>query len=171
MPELHLKSHIRGLIEKKARSGVAEVSFGSMTGKPIHILLADDDDDDQFIIKSAISEFNSDHIKVSSVYDGLQLIDFLERKGVFAGETPPDLILLDINMPLMNGIEALKHIKSHKKHRHIPVCMISTLRTEQKQAECRALGALDFFSKPNHVSDYRTIIDSIFSRTIYTADA
>lgn len=142
-----------------------------MQCKAIHVLVADDDDDDQFIIKSAISEFNSDHIKVSSVYDGLQLMDFLNRKGVFASESKPDLILLDINMPLMNGIQALKQIKTHKELRSIPVCMISTLRTEQQQRECKALGALDFFSKPNHIGDYKNIIDSIFARTIYLADA
>lgn len=142
-----------------------------MSGKAIHVLVADDDDDDQFIIKSAISEFNSDHINVSSVYDGLQLMDFLGRKGVFANETTPDLILLDINMPLLNGIQALKQIKSKNEFKEIPVCMISTLRTEQQQEECRKLGALDFFSKPNHISDYKSIINRIFSRTIYLADA
>src|SRR5690349_12318827 len=98
-----------------------------MKGKPIHILLADDDDDDQFIIKEAISEFNNEHIKVSSVYDGLQLIDFLSKKGAFMNETFPDLILLDINMPIMNGIQALTQIKNNKEFRSIPICMISTL--------------------------------------------
>lgn len=142
-----------------------------MPGKAIHVLIADDDDDDQFIIKSAISEFNSEHISVSSVYDGQQLLDFLDHKGIFSAEGKPDLILLDINMPIMNGIEALKKIKMHPRHKNIPVCMISTLRGEQQQKECRDLGALDFFSKPNHVGDYKLIIDNIFARTIYTADA
>jgi CheY-like chemotaxis protein len=138
-----------------------------MKGKPIHILLADDDDDDQFIIKEAISEFNNEHIKVSSVYDGLQLIDFLSKKGGFVDESFPDLILLDINMPIMNGIQALTQIKSSKQLRDIPVCMISTLRTEEQQSKCKSLGALDFYCKPNHISDYKTIIEEIFSRTIY----
>ena len=139
--------------------------------KPIHVLVADDDDDDQFIIKSAISEFNSDQIRVSSVYDGLQLMDFLSRKGAFAAESRPDLFLVDINMPFLNGIQALKQIKSNSEFKIIPVCMISTLRTEEQQAECRLLGALDFYCKPNHISEYRSIIDKIFARTIYTADA
>jgi CheY-like chemotaxis protein len=115
-----------------------------MKGKPIHILLADDDDDDQFIIKEAISEFINEHITVSSVYDGLQLLDFLSKKGAFSKESYPDLILLDINMPILNGIQALTQIKSNKEFRNIPICMISTLRTEEQQAQCRNLGALDW---------------------------
>ena len=138
-----------------------------MKGKPIHILLADDDDDDQFIIKEAISEFANEHITVSSVYDGLQLLDFLSKKGAFSGESHPDLILLDINMPILNGIQALKQIKNNREFRNIPICMISTLRTDEQQSQCRALGALDFYSKPNHIGDYKLIIDDIFSRTIY----
>jgi CheY-like chemotaxis protein len=138
-----------------------------MKGKPIHILVADDDDDDQFIIKEAISEFINEHITVSSVYDGLQLLDFLSKKGAFSKESYPDLILLDINMPILNGIQALTQIKNNKEFRNIPICMISTLRTEEKQTQCRNLGALDFYSKPNHISDYKLIIEDIFSRTIY----
>ena len=138
-----------------------------MKGKPIHILLADDDDDDQFIIKEAISELINEHIKVSSVYDGLQLLDFLSKKGAFSKESFPDLILLDINMPILNGIQALTQIKNSKDLRNIPICMISTLRTEEQQLQCRNLGALDFYSKPNHISDYKQIIEEIFARTIY----
>ncbi len=144
------------------------VILAPMTGKPIHILVADDDDDDQFIIKEAISEFNNKHIKISSVYDGLQLMDFLRKKGGFAAEDKPDLILLDINMPILNGIQALGQIKKDPAFSQIPVCMISTLRTEEKQQECRKLGALDFYCKPNHISAYRNIIEEIFTRTIYT---
>jgi CheY-like chemotaxis protein len=142
-----------------------------MTGKPIHILVADDDDDDQFIIKEAISEFSNTQIKISSVYDGLQLLDFLEKRKGFNAESKPDLILLDINMPLMNGIQALTQIKNHKEYKSIPVCMISTLRTEEQQSLCRELGAMDFYCKPNHISAYRDIIGEIFSRTIYTVNA
>lgn len=138
-----------------------------MRGKPIHILLADDDDDDQFIIKEAISELINEHIKVSSVYDGLQLLDFLSKKGAFSKESCPDLILLDINMPILNGIQALTQIKNNRDFRSIPICMISTLRTEDQQTQCKNLGALDFYSKPNHISDYKQIIEDIFSRTIY----
>lgn len=138
-----------------------------MKGKPIHILVADDDDDDQFIIKEAISELNNSQIRISSVYDGLQLIDFLENRKGFHSETRPDLILLDINMPLMNGIEALTEIKKHQQHKNIPVCMISTLRTEEQRKNCKNLGALDFYCKPNHISDYRNIIEEIFAKTVY----
>lgn len=143
----------------------------NMTGKPIHILVADDDDDDQFIIKEAISEFNQSHVKISSVYDGLQLLDFLEKRKGFHAESRPDLILLDINMPLMNGFQTLIQLKKHKDYRSIPVCMISTLRAEEQQDLCTELGALAFFCKPNNISAYRDIIGEILSKTIYSVNA
>jgi two-component system, response regulator len=141
-----------------------------MVLKPIHILVADDDDDDQFIIKEAISEFNNEQILVTPVYDGSQLLDFLHKKSCFTkeGVNRPDLILLDINMPVVNGIEALQRIKSTEEFRDIPVCMISTLRCEKHYTMCIELGALDLYSKPNHVGAYRTIMESIFQKTIYS---
>jgi CheY-like chemotaxis protein len=137
--------------------------------KPFHIIVADDDDDDQFIIKEAIKEFNNHQIQVTSVYDGSQLIDCLNKKGLFAKENlgKTDLILLDINMPILNGLEALSKIKSDKTMKDIPVYMISTMRTIEKMDACLSLGASNFYSKPNHISGYKNIIEEIFTSTLY----
>jgi CheY-like chemotaxis protein len=138
--------------------------------KCYHIIVADDDDDDQFIIKEAISEFHEKNIMVTSVYDGLQLLDYVQRKGsVAVNYQKPDLILLDINMPLLTGLEALQVLKSNMTLRDIPVCMISTTRTEEQQKKCIELGATGFYTKPNRIGAYRSILDELFSRTLYQA--
>jgi CheY-like chemotaxis protein len=136
--------------------------------KSYHILLVDDDDDDQFILREAISEIHDRQIRVTSMYDGLQLMDYLNRKGSeSATYQVPDLVMLDINMPLLNGIDALQMMKQDDRFRDIPVCMMSTTRTEAQQLKCLEIGAAGFYTKPNRIGAYRSILDEIFSRTLY----
>jgi CheY-like chemotaxis protein len=143
-----------------------------MSAKPFHIVIADDDDDDQFIIKEAFSEYHGSQLQITSVYDGLQLIDLLKKKPPFNTNefSTPDIILLDINMPVMNGFEALDLIKSDKNFSQIPVYIISTVRPSDKSDKCINLGASNFFSKPNRIGAYKPIIEEIFSNTLYTRD-
>jgi CheY-like chemotaxis protein len=140
-----------------------------MQHKPIHIVVADDDDDDQFIIKEAISEFTDREITVTPVYDGAQLMDYLNKKSCFSSDESrrPDLILLDINMPVVNGMEALQKLKDDPQFREIPVCMISTVRCDKHYTTCIGMGAVDFYSKPNHIGAYKNIIETIFMKTVY----
>jgi CheY-like chemotaxis protein len=128
----------------------------------------DDDDDDQYIIKEAIKELNDKQIRVTSVYDGAQLIDCLNRKGIFKTEHEglPDLILLDINMPLVNGLKALELIKADERFRHIPVFVFSTMRTEERYDKSMHLGANNFYTKPNHLNGYKEIIEEILAESI-----
>jgi CheY-like chemotaxis protein len=135
--------------------------------KLFHIVVADDDDDDQFIIKEAIKELCPGHINVTSVYDGMQLLDCLNKKGLFNEfEGNPDLIILDINMPLMNGLEALETIKNSGTFKNIPVVMLSTLRTIERVDKSVALGALNFYTKPNNITEYKTILQEVLDNTL-----
>jgi len=133
-----------------------------------HIVVADDDDDDQFIIREALQELCAEQVVISSVYDGVQLLDCLNKKGLFGRETKgPDLIILDINMPLMNGVEALENIKSNGSFRNIPVVMLSTLRTIERVDKCALLGALNFYTKPNNITDYKVIFQQVLDDTLF----
>jgi CheY-like chemotaxis protein len=138
-------------------------------GKPFHIVVADDDDDDQYIIKEAIKEINKDQIKITSVYDGIQLMDCLNKKGLFATDDygDVDLILLDVNMPIVNGLKALEQIKSIEKFRNIPVYVISTMRTIERVDTSMQLGASNFYTKPNHLDGYKHIIEEILAGSLY----
>jgi len=118
---------------------------------PITILICDDDEDDRMLTRQAL-----EHAHISNslrfVEDGKQLLDFLYQRGEFAGETGkaprPGLILLDLNMPKMDGREALKVIKGDKTLHDIPVVVLSTSRLDEDIVRSYQLGVNSFISKP-----------------------
>lgn len=100
---------------------------------PITILMADDDEDDIMFAYNALKECrlaNDFH----SVRNGEELLDYLYRRGNYqklADSPRPGLILLDLNMPLMDGREALKEIKADPDLRSIPVVVLTTSAAEE----------------------------------------
>ena len=114
------------------------------------ILLVDDDPDDLHMTRRAL-ERNGFSGEVYSVGDGEELLDFLRHVGKFAPPAlspTPDLILLDLNMPKMDGREALAEIKSDETLRHIPVVVMTTSTAEQDIRRAYDLGSNSFISKP-----------------------
>ncbi|MDX6451465.1 MAG: hypothetical protein QOH16_1514 [Gaiellaceae bacterium] len=117
--------------------------------RPITILMADDDEDDRELAREALAEsrlLNDLH----TVNDGAELLEFLRHSGSYTDtNTPrPDLILLDLNMPKVDGREALTALKNDPKLRSIPVVILTTSRAEEDVARSYDLGANSFISKP-----------------------
>ncbi|HEV8400409.1 MAG TPA: response regulator [Gemmatimonadales bacterium] len=118
---------------------------------PITILICDDDADDRMLTQQAL---NDAHVanSVHFVEDGEQLLDYLYQRGAYAGETGkaprPGLILLDLNMPKMDGREALKVMKGDKTLRDIPVVVLSTSGLDQDIVRSYQLGVNSFIQKP-----------------------
>ena len=109
---------------------------------PIHILLVEDNAGDILLTKEAFQE-GSANIRLSIVEDGEEALKFLAREFPFAKAEAPDLVLLDINLPKINGHEVLGHIKKSPEYRHIPVVMLTTssssrdiIESYNKQANC-----------------------------------
>src|SRR3978361_710747 len=116
----------------------------------ITILLADDDADDRMLTRDALAESRLAN-DVRFVEDGDQLLDSLRRRGRFAApETSPrpGLILLDLNMPRMDGREALKEIKSDPALRCIPIVVLTTSKAEEDIYRTYDLGVNSFITKP-----------------------
>ncbi len=116
----------------------------------ITILIADDDADDRFLIHDALRDCNVQN-QVLFVEDGEELTDYLNRIGKYSdpNNSPrPGLILLDLNMPRKDGIEALKEIKSNPHLRSIPIVILSTSRADEDISRAYDLGANSFISKP-----------------------
>ncbi len=117
---------------------------------PIVILMADDDPDDCMLTQDALEEarlLNEFHY----VADGVELLDYLLRRNKyasFANKPLPGLILLDLNMPRMDGREALAEIKAHPDLRRIPVIVLTTSRAEEDVFRTYDLGANSYISKP-----------------------
>jgi len=129
-----------------------------------HIIIADDDLDDQYIIKDAIEKLNVIH-KFTAVYNGLELIHLLKGTGKTGEKIIPDLIIMDLNMPLLDGMGALSKIKADEELRHIPVYILSTSRFDYDKQKAIELGANDFYSKPFKFEELKNIIKEIYTKT------
>lgn len=118
--------------------------------KPITILMADDDEDDRLLTQDALAEsrvLNELHF----VEDGVELLEYLERKGKFVDKSispRPGLILLDLNMPRMDGREALEAIKENPNLKGIPVVILTTSKQEEDMVKGYNLGAASYITKP-----------------------
>ena len=112
--------------------------------------MADDDEDDRLLTQDALAEsrvLNELHF----VEDGVELLEYLERKGKFedkAVSPRPGLILLDLNMPRMDGREALEAIKGNPNLKGIPVVILTTSKQEEDMVKGYNLGAASYITKP-----------------------
>ena len=118
---------------------------------PITILVCDDDEDDRMLTQQALEDAHISN-SVRFVGDGEQLLDYLYQRGAYAGETGkaprPGLILLDLNMPKIDGREALKAIKMDPTLKDIPVVVLSTSRLDEDITRSYQLGVNSFITKP-----------------------
>ena len=122
----------------------------SESGQPITILLADDDEDDRLMTRDALREARL-HNDLHTVVDGVELLQYLRNEGAYAapGSAPwPGLVLLDLNMPRMDGREALYEIKNDPHLRALPVVVLTTSKAEEDIVRTYDLGVNSFISKP-----------------------
>ena len=115
----------------------------------VPILMADDDPDDRMLTKDALTE-NKLANNLYFVEDGEDLMDYLYQRGKYTPETAPrpGLILLDLNMPKLDGREALKLIKSDQQLKRIPVVVLTTSKAEGDIVRSYDLGVNSFICKP-----------------------
>jgi len=107
-----------------------------------HILMVDDDPDDIFAISRSLAKSRS-NIKLSSASGGKEMFEWLQDEA----NQLPDLILLDINMPRMNGYEILKKMKSVTEWEPVPIYVFSTSDHSADKLKCLELGAAGFVTK------------------------
>lgn len=89
------------------------------------ILLVDDNEDDVFLTRAAFDEAKL-RVNLHHVDNGLKALQFLRKEGPYSGEVSPDLILLDMHMPVMDGHQVLSEIVKDEKLRHLPVVVLTT---------------------------------------------
>ena len=114
------------------------------------ILIAEDDADDRFLIEDAFTECDLTN-ELEFVVDGVDLLDHLNRRDKYAdleGEPLPNLILLDLNMPRMDGRTALKQIKTSPELCKIPVVVLTTSKAQEDIVRTYGLGVNSFITKP-----------------------
>lgn len=128
--------------------------------RPIQVLLVEDNPGDIRLTKEALKEgrvINS----LSVVRDGVEAMDFLQRRGAYENAIRPDLILLDLNLPRKSGREVLEEIKSDPDLRRIPVMVLTTSNAEQDLTQAYNLHANCYITKPVDLDQFMAVVRSI----------
>ena len=120
-----------------------------MNWKPMRVLLAEDDMNDIELTLEAMEEYNLTN-RVDVVHDGEETLDYLYRRGSYSNrpDENPIVILLDLKMPKMDGLEVLKKVKSDQKLKHIPVVILTSSKLEADIIKSYDLGANAYVVKP-----------------------
>ncbi|HEX3074333.1 MAG TPA: response regulator [Ignavibacteriales bacterium] len=126
------------------------------------ILLAEDDPNDVELTLTALSEHNLAN-GVSVARDGEETLDYLYMRGRFKNRTPgnPILILLDVKMPKLNGIQVLKTIKNDDDLKNIPVVMLTSSEETRDISECYNYGVNAYVVKPVNFSDFISAVKEL----------
>ena len=127
---------------------------------PIDILLVEDNEGDILLTTEALSEGKIAN-SVNVVKDGWEALQYLEKKGSYTDVLTPDLILLDINLPKLNGHEVLEQIKSKDDLKHLPVIMLSTSSSSEDVFLSYKNHVNCYITKPVEVEDFTKVISSI----------
>ena len=119
----------------------------------LHILLAEDNFGDVLLVRQALTEHQIDH-ELHVVKDGDEALQFLERMGE-AGEPPcPDVLLLDLNLPKVDGPQVLQAFRKHPACAQTPVIVVTSSDAPTDRKRVEALGATAYFRKPSELSEF-----------------
>ncbi len=124
------------------------------------VLLVEDNPGDVHLFKQALEEAHC-RAHVTSVPTVNEALSFLGKQGEYAGAPTPRLIVLDLNLPGVNGAVALNLIKATEDWRDIPVLVLSSSSRPSERDECRRMGAIDYWTKPAQWEDYLLMAENL----------
>jgi CheY-like chemotaxis protein len=124
------------------------------------ILIVDDDREDHSILHEYFQNAGIDD-KVVYVENGLRAIEFLQN--ISDDQSLPNLIVLDLNMPILNGSQTLMRIKQSPRFHHIPVIIFSTSENEAEKRRCLNYGAIEYMVKPMTYAEGQTMVKKFIS--------
>ncbi len=126
----------------------------------MEILLIEDNPADIRLTMEAFQELKvPNHVHV--VMDGVEAMEYLRHKGQHQNSSVPDLILLDLNLPLKNGREILEEVKNDDELRHIPVVVLTTSRAEEDVLLAYRLHVNCYLTKPSDLDQFFTVIQEL----------
>jgi two-component system, response regulator len=131
----------------------------------IEIVLIEDNPDDVTMIKAALEESNISN-NVVHLKDGAEAMDYIFHEGTNAGlpvDNHPKVIMLDLNMPRIGGIELLKRIKMEDETRDIPIVVFTSSKEDPNLRECYRLGVKNYIIKPLDFDQFKKAINKSIS--------
>ena len=129
-----------------------------MSNEALHIWLADDDEDDRLFFKDAIAEVKVKTV-VTMLNDGLQLMQHLNTPDIKL----PNVVFLDLNMPIKGGMQCLKEIRSDKKLKDLSIAIYSTSASEEDIEDTFVKGANIYIKKPNDFGQLKRILAEVIN--------
>lgn len=134
-----------------------------MTSPALHILLVDDNDDDVFLIAEAFAACEPP-CTLASVQDGCEALDYLRKLPPFDDAASPDIVLLDINMPRLDGFGVLEALRDDEQLSGLPVVILSTSDRHDDHARALELGARECLHKPVGFDQLRDLVRRFLQR-------
>ena len=131
--------------------------MGQHSGSPVEILLVEDDDGDIELTREALVDSKLT-VNLHVVQDGVAAVKYLRQQGEYQGATPPDLVLLDLNLPRKDGREVLEDIKNDPHLKRIPVIVLTTSDTEEDIIRSYNLGVNCYVQKPVGMEEFIRIV-------------
>jgi CheY-like chemotaxis protein len=130
------------------------------SGSPLQILLVEDSLADRCMIRQLLREYDRNH-QLSEVEDGEEALDYLKRHGKFAGAARPDLILLDLNLPRLGGLQVLDELKRDDRFRLIPVIVLTSSQSPKDIEAAYQAGANLYLRKPPDLEGIERLLRDI----------
>ena len=129
-------------------------------GRPAEVLLVEDNDNDVFITRKGFEEAKL-ALNLHHVENGQECMAFLRKEGQFADVPTPDLILLDLNMPVMDGREVLAEIGKDEELRKLAVVVLTTSRSERDILDMYDLRCSSYIVKPVDFNQFQQVIQQL----------
>ena len=131
-----------------------------MTLSVIEVLLVEDDPGDVELILESLEETKM-KLKLNFVENGIEALGYLNKEGKYASATRPDLILLDLNMPKMDGREVLAKLKKNESLKSIPVVVLTTSAADEDILKSYGLGCNSYVTKPVGLEQFSKVLQAI----------
>ena len=134
-----------------------------MNNNEVELLLVEDDPNDVELTLLALRKHKLAN-KIHVVRDGEEALDFVFSRGAYSHRTsndPPKVILLDLKLPKINGLEVLKIVKSDPRTRAVPVVVMTSSREQRDMVEGYRLGVNSYIQKPVDFDEFRSIIKQL----------
>lgn len=125
--------------------------------KGIRVLLVEDNQADVYLMKHFFQALNFPGT-VEHVVDGLEAVHYLNQEGRYHNVETPDIVLLDLGLPKLNGHEVLQRIRQNPKTLNLPILVLSTSKTESDTQKSLSLGANGFITKPSDLDEIERLI-------------
>jgi two-component system response regulator len=127
-----------------------------------HLLLVEDNPDDADLSVAALKQHIGD-VDIAVVEDGVEALEYLTCTGHYEGrpQTLPQVVLLDLKLPRMDGHEVLQNIRSHPRLKHLPVVILTSSLEEEDLANSYERGANSYVRKPVDFDDFSTVAERL----------